>query len=435
MSPAFARRARSAALLVLLFATALFALFSHGLLTKVRDDNLRSTAGMLSASILPGPKESYREAIARAVHENDSLLAVATLNAFGSVSSIYPDRLEHRETLKKLLGREGALTKTNSPDDGSTCILTAIAVPFGDRVSARTATLVAVMRADSPAGQWLTAISMFTILVAAVAWYSTRSLYQWFDAELVEPLRRMADLVSDPEYDEKTLRSRRFSRWRETARIARRFQELRGSLDQSHTHAKRLRNDAKQTLRDREVGHDRQLQQARYLAQTDPLTQLRNRAFLDENLDSVFCSQQSANRALSAVMVDLDNFKAFNDTLGHQVGDALLKFTGALLSGSLRPDDYAIRYGGDEFLLLLPDTDARQATAIADRMVKMFGQYAGSLERGNMVSMSAGVASIPEKACQTGHELIAAADKALYLAKRNGKGNVQAHWESATVEL
>jgi diguanylate cyclase (GGDEF)-like protein len=426
VSPAFARRVRSAALLALLFATTLFAVFSHGLLSEARDDSLRSTAKMLAASISPGSERTYKQSLARAVREHDALVAVATLDAFGSISSIYPDRHAYRETVEDLLTQEGTPKATESPKDGTPCVLSAIAVPFGDRVSARTATLVAVMRVTSPTQQWLTAISMFTILVGAIAWFSTRSLYRWFDVELVDPLRRMADLVGDPEYNTKSLHARRFRRWRETAQIAERFQELRGSLEESHTRAKRLRRDAKQTLRECEVGFDRQLQHARFLAQTDPLTQLRNRAFLEENLDTVFDAQQTAKRALSAVMVDLDNFKAFNDALGHQVGDALLKFTGALLSGSLRPDDYAIRYGGDEFLLLLPDADAQQAAAIADRMIKMFGQYAKSLEKGNMVSMSAGVASIPEKECKTGLELIAAADKALYLAKRNGKGNVQA---------
>lgn len=431
--PAFARRARSAGLLVLLFATTLFAVFSHGLLSKARNDNLRSTARLLSASLPRESQQRYKEAVVRAVAKHDALLAVATLDAFGFVSSIYPDRPQHRFALDKLLPKKGEPTRIKSPDDGTSCVLSAVTVAFGDRFSPRNATLVAIMRVDSPAKQWLTAVSMFTILVGLVAWYATGTLYRWIDQQIVEPLRRMADIVGDPDYDSKSLRTGRFSRWRETARLAQHFQNLRISLDQSDTRAKRFRRDAQKTMRDREVGFDRQLQHAHLLAQTDPLTQLRNRAFLDEHLESLFAMQHGLNRALSVVMIDLDDFKTFNDALGHQVGDALLKFTGALLSGSIRPADYAIRYGGDEFLLLLPDTDARQATAIADRMIKMFGQYTKSLEKNNAVSMSAGIASIPEKEYGTGHELIAAADRALYFAKRGGKSRVQVAPETPLV--
>lgn len=425
VAPAFARRARSVGLLVLLFASTLFAVFSHGLLSDARDDNLRSTTELLASSLRGGTQPQNKETITRVVSEQAALLAVATLDTFGLVSSIYPDRPEYRDALSKLLSGGSAPARMQSPTDGTPCVLSAVAVPFGDKLSAKNATLVAILRVDSPTDRWLTAISMFTILVAAVAWYATGSLYRWFDRQIVGPLRRLADLVADPECDSKRLRAGRFSRWSETAQIASHFQELRTCLEQSFAQAKRYRDDAQRTMRDREIGFDRELQHARFLAQTDPLTQLRNRAFLDEHLESVFEAQRGLNAGLSAVMVDLDNFKAFNDTLGHQVGDALLKFAGALLNGSIRPADYAVRYGGDEFLLLLPGTDARQAAAIVERIIRMFGQYTKTLEKGDVVSMSAGVASIPEQKCLTGHELIATADRALYFAKRGGKSNVQ----------
>jgi len=432
VSPAFARRGRSTWLLVLLFATTLFAVFSHGLLARARKAHLRSSAKLLSASLLPEQPQQFKEAIVRAVRQHDALFAVATLDAFGYVSSIYPDRPHDRLTLDKLLSKRGEPVRITSPVDGTSRLLSAIAVPFGDRFSPKNATLVAIMRVDSPARQWLTAISMFTILVALVAWYATGSLYRWVDRQVIEPFRRLADIVSDPNCDARKLRAGHFWRWRETAQLAQHFQDLRVSLDESKARAIRFRRDAQKTMRDREVGFDRQIQYERSLAQTDPLTQLRNRAFLDQHLESLFEMQLGLGRALSAIMIDLDNFKTFNDTLGHQVGDALLKFTGALLTGSIRPDDYAIRYGGDEFLLLLPGTDARQATAIADRMIKMFGQYTKSLDKGETVSMSAGVASIPESKCGTGHELIAGADRALYFAKRGGKNKVEAVPETSS---
>jgi len=429
---AFARRTRHTGLLVLLFATTLFAVFSNGLLEKARTSNLRKAAKLLSASLPLEPPQAFKRAVARAVRRNDDLIAVATLDAFGKVSSVFPDRLQHRHALDVLLKQDGKATRITCPTDGASRMLSAVAVPFGNSLSPENAKLVAVMRVDSPAEQWLTAVAMFIVLVAAVAWYASGNLNGWFDRQLLEPLRGLADIMANPQSDAKRLDTARFTRWNETAKLARRFKDLRETLDAINLRAKRIRKDAQQTMRERQAGFDRQLQRAHFFAQTDPLTQLRNRAFLDENLEAIFEAQQGTRQALSAVMIDLDNFKTFNDTLGHQIGDALLKFTGTLLNGSIRPNDYAIRYGGDEFLLLLPEADAEQAMAIAERIVKMFGQHTkmsaarmDAFRGGEMVTMSAGVASIPQRPYESGRKLIAAADRALYFAKRSGKSKVE----------
>jgi diguanylate cyclase (GGDEF)-like protein len=95
-----------------------------------------------------------------------------------------------------------------------------------------------------------------------------------------------------------------------------------------------------------------------------------------------------------------------------------------LLSGSTRAEDIVVRYGGDEFLLLLPGVERDQAVQIADRMVKLFGQHARRAPDGLVVSMSAGVASMRRDSANSGHDLIAQADRALYKAKRRGKNAV-----------
>src|SRR5262249_51256858 len=98
----------------------------------------------------------------------------------------------------------------------------------------------------------------------------------------------------------------------------------------------------------------RELQAAQKAMWEDPLTGLKNRRMFDERFPDIFQAQRDARSDLSVVVIDIDHFKQFNDTLGHTAGDRLLKFVGVLLKQFVRPDDPAIRIGGDEFLLVLP---------------------------------------------------------------------------------
>lgn len=166
------------------------------------------------------------------------------------------------------------------------------------------------------------------------------------------------------------------------------------------------------------------LRQVKDQAVTDPLTGLRNRAYLEKQFEPLFQKQVARSAELAAVMLDVDNFKTYNDTLGHQAGDALLRSLGALLRGSIRPTDVGVRYGGDEFLLLLPGANAEQAAMIAGRIIKTFGQNISRLGQRVPVSMSAGVASLQRDGCESGHALVKQADAALYAAKRSGKNTV-----------
>jgi len=144
-------------------------------------------------------------------------------------------------------------------------------------------------------------------------------------------------------------------------------------------------------------------------------------------LPGVIQRQREKDEDLAVVMIDVDNFKTHNDTLGHQAGDELLRFVGDLLRGSIRPSDHAIRYGGDEFALLLLNVDKRHACIIVERIVKLFAQYAATLGETTTVSLSAGVATMKGDKCHDPQGLLAHADAALYKAKRGGKNTVAAN--------
>jgi two-component system, cell cycle response regulator len=157
----------------------------------------------------------------------------------------------------------------------------------------------------------------------------------------------------------------------------------------------------------------------------DALTGLFNRRYLEESLERELRRAEHGHEHLSVLMLDIDHFKGFNDTHGHPAGDALLKQLGALLEARTRREDVACRYGGEEFVLILPgaplDVALRRAEnlrqSVSEAMVESEGQRLGA------VSISVGVACFPEHGPDA-RALLAAADQALYRAKNEGRDRV-----------
>lgn len=168
----------------------------------------------------------------------------------------------------------------------------------------------------------------------------------------------------------------------------------------------------------------RELQAAKRKVWTDPLTRLGNRRLLDDKFTDVYRAQQGAGQDLAVAMIDVDHFKTLNDTLGHQAGDELLQFIGELLRQCLREGDLAVRFGGDEFALILPGVSCADARTIAERTVRLFAQRTSSLATKPKPTMSVGVASRIEHHPASAEDLMRMADQALYAAKRAGKAQV-----------
>jgi diguanylate cyclase len=160
-------------------------------------------------------------------------------------------------------------------------------------------------------------------------------------------------------------------------------------------------------------------------ANRDPLTGLYNRRFLDASLERELAVAARTNQALSVLLLDIDHFKVINDGFGHSAGDEVLRQTGLLLLSLSRKSDLCCRYGGEEFLLLMPQTSLTQAQAHAEKlrnaMQTQTVQY-GAHDISTTVSI--GLASFPESALSA-DALINGADHALYAAKRGGRNRVE----------
>ena len=161
------------------------------------------------------------------------------------------------------------------------------------------------------------------------------------------------------------------------------------------------------------------------LAITDELTGLYNRRHFNEILGHAFAEATRYESDLTCMMIDLDNFKRVNDSLGHQAGDHLLQLTAQAIRSSIRESDIAVRYGGDEFAVLLPRTSPSDARASAERMLENFrSTIAQQMPEASIASLSIGLASRANAEPTTANEILILADEALYLAKAGGKNRI-----------
>jgi diguanylate cyclase (GGDEF)-like protein len=168
------------------------------------------------------------------------------------------------------------------------------------------------------------------------------------------------------------------------------------------------------------------LQEAlRQQSTSDALTGLYNRRYLEESLERELRRSARAKQPLSLVMFDLDHFKTFNDTFGHEAGDAVLREMGASLARTARAEDISCRFGGEEFLLILPGTNLEGARMRAER-VRSQARKLAVTHQGRpvgIITVSLGVAAFPVHGLSA-KELIASTDAALYRAKRVGRDRV-----------
>jgi diguanylate cyclase (GGDEF)-like protein len=162
------------------------------------------------------------------------------------------------------------------------------------------------------------------------------------------------------------------------------------------------------------------------LSITDPLTSLYNRRYLMERLENEVDRCGRYGRSLSLIMADIDHFKNYNDTQGHQRGDELLRAVADRFRSLVRKPDFVARYGGEEFIVVMPETECREAFHLAERMreaVNSLEDAGSGSQREGKITVSLGIAEMPIHA-KDAATLVREADRALYRAKEEGRNRV-----------
>ncbi|MBI3180510.1 MAG: diguanylate cyclase [Deltaproteobacteria bacterium] len=164
-------------------------------------------------------------------------------------------------------------------------------------------------------------------------------------------------------------------------------------------------------------------EQLEALTLTDDVTGLHNQRFLNQRLPEEIERAQRYNHALSLLMIDLDRFKEVNDTHDHLFGSRLLKQFGGIVKAAVRNVDKVVRYGGDEFCVILPETDAAGATVLAERL-RAFIEHAELGEDGQPYRITVSIGVATHARGTNAKALLEAADRALYAAKNSGRNRV-----------
>ncbi|MFQ5590429.1 MAG: diguanylate cyclase [Phycisphaerae bacterium] len=424
LSAACARRAGLACACSAIVAFVAFSIVADRLVNRLTAQAVKDRARVCAAVLESSPDGDFHQAAEHLRDRYRPLVAIASIGARGGVEWMGAACDGYERVANAALAGGGAAVPLRIFVNGSPDTFWGVVVPLNGDEAPSSRRVLFLFRHPRGASSWVAATAAFGCAVLIGSFVGVGSFIRWFRRRVGVPLANLGRPISREKLRGEPGEQFDGGGWRETERIASNLCGLSRSLATSEAAVRRIKLESECELQARERGFDRRLRRAEDLAMIDPLTGLRNRTYLDVTLPRVLAAQRAGAEHLSVVMIDMDNFKKLNDRHGHKAGDELLRCTGELLRASIRPSDHAVRYGGDEFLLLLPGVDVTEAQQITERVLKLFARSAVVVDLSRSVTLSAGVASDRGDRCDDGWRLITEADAALYTAKRAGKNAV-----------
>lgn len=326
--------------------------------------------------------------------------------------------LEHAPLLDKAVPQANGLNRVGPGEKSSAYFRVDFPLPIASKADGPRYVSVVVRLNDSPAGFWNWSAAVGALAAVVVAAYML--LVRWLRRNVLRPMEALRRLASTAHLETDAELAARSD---ELGELARAMSDLREETATWREHAWRVERRMDSRVAEQTQSISRDLKQMQREIWIDPLTGVKNRRLMQERLPAIFEAQRAAKKDLTVVMLDLDHFKQLNDARGHTAGDEVLAFAGELLRQCTREEDLVVRYGGDEFALILPGMHVKESVTLVERILAMFRQRTRIMTRLDPPpGMTAGIASLQTNRPTNYNELLKMADQALYAAKRAGRG-------------